>query len=122
MADDCIHDHIEDRGGKGVVLRHTLVPLEWASEVSADSGHHGQSAPVRLKESECPGTNPVRCEKLEGFTLIQGIICLLEVQENIEEDRLPHGHKLLEQLGFEGGGPCTTACSKLVQRIVVCDV
>ena len=51
-------------------------------------------------------TNPVRRENLKASVTTQVIICLLGVQENSEEDRLPHGRKLLEHLGFEGGSPC----------------
>ena len=31
-------------------------------------------------------------------------MCLLDIQEDFEEDCLPHGRKLLEQLGLGGSG------------------
>ena len=118
MVDDGIHNNIEDRGVQGIALCHALVPLEKASKVSAVPGHHGQSVPVCTKKSERPGTNPVSRKNLKAYVPIQGIICLLEVQENLKEDRLPHGRNMLEQLGLEGGGPHSTARPKPVQHIV----
>ena len=100
MADEGIHDHVEDCGGQGVALRHALAPLERASEVSAGPDHHGQLVPVRPQELERTGTNPIRRNNIKASIPIQGIICLLEVQENFKEDRLPHDRELLEQLGL----------------------
>ena len=59
MVDGGIHDHVGDRGGQGVALCHTLVPLERVSKLSAGPGHHGKSSSVRPEESERPGTDPV---------------------------------------------------------------
>ena len=70
MADDGIHDHIEDRGEQGVALRHTSVPLERAYKVPAIIGQHGQSFPVRPKESKRPRIDPVRREKFQGYFLV----------------------------------------------------
>ena len=42
----------------------------------------------------------------------------MEIQEDLEEDLLHHGHKLLEQLGLKVGGPCTTARLETVQHIM----
>ena len=67
------------------------------------------------------GPTPVRCENLKAYVPIQGIICLLDVRENLEENHLPHGCKLLEQLGLEGGGIYPTARLKPVKHIVECD-
>ena len=77
---------------------HAAVLFERKYKVSDGPSHHGQAVPVRPKESDCPEDNPVRCEDLKASVPIQVIICLLEVQENLKEDCLPHGHKLLEQL------------------------
>ena len=102
-------DHVEYRGGKGspwVWSRHPLngstkYPPALATMVS-------QSQYVRRSRS---------VRNLKAYFPIQGIVCLLEVQEYLEEDRLPHGHKLLKDIGLEGGGPRPTACPKPVQHI-----
>ena len=66
MADDGIHDHIENCGLKGFALCDTLVSLERVSKVPVGLGYHGQYVPVRLKKSKRPGTNPVRRKKFQG--------------------------------------------------------
>ena len=118
MADVGVHDHIENNGGQGVALRYTLVPLEWASEVPAGLGHHGNSVPVRLKKSNRPENYPVHCEKFQVPFPVLGVIGFPEIQKYLEEDRLPHGCKLLDQLGLEGGCPCPPSYPKPVERIV----
>ena len=99
-------------------LRHASVPLERAPEVTASPGYHGQLVPVRPKESERPGTELASRKNLKASISIQGIICLLDMQENLEEYRLPHGCKMFEQLGIEISSTCTTSRPKPVQHIV----
>ena len=64
VANGGVHDHIENRGGQGVALRDTSVPLDWASEVPDGVGHHGQAVPVCPKKSNCTGNEPLHCEKV----------------------------------------------------------
>ena len=45
----------------------------------------------------------------------------MKTQQYLKEYRLPHGHKLLEQIGLEGSGPRTPDCPKTVDHIGVCD-
>ena len=70
MADDGVHDHVENHGGQGVALRYTSVPLERASEVHASLPHNSQSVPVRPKKSKRPGTDPVCSEEFQGPFLV----------------------------------------------------
>ena len=76
-------------------MGHSMVPFEREDKVAAGPGHFGLSVPVRLKESERPGADPVCRDNLKASVPIHGVIRLLEVQEYIKEDRLPHGRKLL---------------------------
>ena len=46
VADDGIHKHVEERGGKGLALGHAAVIFEWKYKVSAGPGDHGQLSPV----------------------------------------------------------------------------
>ena len=103
MADYGGHDHVEECGGQGVFLGHSKVTFERKSKVSAGPGHYGQTVPVCTKESDCIGTRIS-----QASFLIQDIICLLEFQENLEEYRIPHQCKLLDQIGLKGSGTCPT--------------
>ena len=62
-----------------------------------------------MKDLDRPGDDAVRRKNLKSYVPIEGIICLLKVQENLKEHRLPHGCNLLEHLGLKGSGPCTMA-------------
>ena len=42
-------------------------------------------------------------------------------QEDHVEDLLPHGCKLLDKLGLEGGGPCAAICPESMEDVVVGD-
>ena len=97
-------------------------PFEWKYKVSAGPGHHGKAVPVCTEDSDLPGADPIHCKDIKASIPIQGIICLLEVQKNLEEDRLPHGHKLLEKLGLKGSGLYSLACPEPVQQILKLDV
>ena len=95
MSDDIVHNHVEECEVQGVYLGHSTVPIEREAKLSAGPSYHSQPVPLRPKESENPEVNPIRCENPEAYVLIQGNIRLLEIQEYLNEDRLPHGHKLL---------------------------
>ena len=86
-------------------MSHSVVPFERKSKVSIGPGYHGQPVSVCSKDSDRPGSNPVRHKSLKEYVLIQGIICLLEVKENLEEDTLPSGPNMLKQLGIKSSGP-----------------
>ena len=108
-------------GGQGVALSHADVPFKRYSKVSAGPGRRGQTVPVCTKESDRTGVDPVHRKNLKASVPKQGIICILEVQEYLEYDRLPHGRMLLKQLGLEGSGPRPTARPKPVQHIAKID-
>ena len=76
-------------------MGNSMVPFEREDIVANGPGHFGQSVPVRLKELERPGADPVCRDNLKEYVPIHGFIRLLEVQEYLKEDRLPHGRKLL---------------------------
>ena len=109
-------------GDRGVSLGYAVVPFEQKSKVSAVPGHHGQVVTVRPKESDRPGSDPISCKDMKASVRIQGIMCLLGVQENLEEDRLPNVPKLLEKICHEGSGPRPPARPLPVQHIVKLDV
>ena len=52
---------------------------------------------------DCPGAHAIAFQNFETTVPVQGIVRLLEVEEDLIEDRLPHFCHMLETLGFEGG-------------------
>ena len=95
MEDECVHDHIEDHGEYGLSLVHTEVSLEEGSIVTPGPGYHGNTAPVRLENTERLGAYPVSRENFETPVPFQGAILLLEVQKYLVYDCLPHGRELM---------------------------
>ena len=78
----------------------------------------GKPESVRPKEPDQPGYDTVRHKNIEASVPIQGITRILEVQEYLKDNRLPHGRKIMDQLGFNGGGTHPTACPKPVQHVM----
>ena len=60
VADDDIHNHIEERGGQGVSLGNSVVSLEGRATVPSNSSHCGDTAPLRPEKLERPGDYPPR--------------------------------------------------------------
>ena len=121
MAYNGIHNHVEELVGQGVYFGHSMIPFQKESKLSAGPGHHGKPVPVCPKELERPGSDPLCLENNEAYVLNQGVIHLLEVQEYLKEDVLPHFHKLLYQIGLKEGNSCHTACPKPVQHVMEID-
>ena len=99
-------------------MSHSTVPFEQECKVSAGYGHHGKPVPVWLKGSDCLWIDPVQRKNLNASVPIQGIICLLEVQEYLKEDRLHHRRKMMKQICLERGGPHPTSRPKPVHHII----
>ena len=118
MADDSVYDRVEDLGGHGVSLGYATVSLKRMSKVYAGPGYHGQAAPFCPNNSDHSVGAPIRRDNHKAPVSVQVIVCLLEIQENLEEDHLSHGRKLLEQLGIEGIGPHLTALLEPVQHVM----
>ena len=53
--------------------------------------------------------------------MVQGIIGFMNTYRYCIQDLLPQIHKLLEQLGFQVGGPGSSACTEAVQGVMKLD-
>ena len=84
-------------------------------------GHHGQLPAVHPEDPEHPRAYPVFHEILQTHVPVQGTVRLLEVQKYLIADRLPHGGKLLQQIGLEGISPHTAAQPKPIGKFMELD-
>ena len=105
-----VHKEIEKFGQEGVAMCHPVESLERGAMVSYRIFYHGEPSPVRLEDLELPGAYAVACQDAEALVPIKGAVPLMDVQEYLVEDLLPHFCKILEQLGFEGGSPRPPDC------------
>ena len=108
MLDHGIHHHLKDGGGEWVPLGDPSVAFEQVPVVVPYPGHHEDVLPVVAENPPCPQSDPVSKEDLHAALSVEVVVRFPDVKE----DLLPRRHHLLEQLGFEGGGPCPLACMK----------
>ena len=95
MAYHYVHHQIEDGGQQRVPLRHASIPAEGFSLLPSHPIHHLDPLPVTAKEAEGPGTHTIYLQDIQAHGHIQGVLCLVQVQENRVKDLLPHGRNLL---------------------------
>ena len=79
MADDGVHNHVEERGVQGVSLGKSRESLERGAIVPSVPIHNGDLTPVRPKNPEHPGVYPICHKNCEANIPIQGVVRLLEV-------------------------------------------
>ena len=65
-----------------------------------------------------PQAYPISHENIHAPIPIKCIIYLLEVEEDFVEELLPHFHNMPNQLGLEGGGPCSPTVPEAMKDIV----
>ena len=87
-----------------VVLCHTSFPFKHRAVITPRSGHHGQAASVGIQQPPGVRDNAAALQDLQAPGPVQSVVHFIQVQEDHVEDLLPHGRKLLKQLGLEGGG------------------
>ena len=105
MANANIHYHVEDHGLHGASLGHTTLFLEGGGTVPPVPSYHSNPNPVCPENLEHAGAHSVLRNNINTFVLVQGVMLLLEVHTYLVEEHLPHGRKLLYQLGIKGVGP-----------------
>ena len=74
-----------------------------------------------LGNSGSPCITPVSPHKGWAPGPIQGIVCLVQVQEDCVEDRLPRDRNLLKQFDLEGCGTRTSSRPEPMEGVVVGD-
>ena len=85
------------------------VPLERGTAKTPHLCHHGQDVPVPPEQDKFLRSQSVSTKDIDTPVPVQGIIYLVQIQEYLLEDLLPHVYNLLEKLGLEGGGPFSAA-------------
>ena len=73
-----------------------MVALESGPVMTTRLCLHLDPDPVRPRDADCPGTHSISCKDIKKAFPVQGIICLVQVEEYGTEDRLPHGDDVLE--------------------------
>ena len=59
--------------------------------------------PVRPQDAECPGTHYVSQQGFKTVATVQGMVGLVEVEEDGMDDHLPHDDDLLKHVCLNGG-------------------
>ena len=90
VAYHCIHHHIEYGGIQWFYLRHTSLSAEGLSIVPSHPRHHMEYLPIPAEEAEVPGTHAICLQDIQEPGPVQGIVHLVQVQENFMRDLLPH--------------------------------
>ena len=107
MATHCVYHHIENGGQQWVALGHPSLSTEGYTVVPSRPFHHPQPHPTLPEEAKGPGPHNITLQDTQAPRHVQGIVSLVQVQEDRMEDRLPQGRNLLNHLEIEDGGTCT---------------
>ena len=121
VADHCVHHHIEYFGQKWVALSDASLSEEGLSGVPSRPCHHLQPLAIPAEEAEGPGPHTISLHDVLAPGPVQGTVCLVQVQEDNTEHRLPQVRNLMEQIDLEGGGPRTATCPEPVEGVVLGD-
>ena len=65
-----------------------------------------------------PRSDPISHDNLHAPLPVECVICLLELEEYYIEDLLPHCRHIIENLGFEGGIPCSPTHLKAMYHVM----
>ena len=118
MAYHRAHHHIEYGRHQWVPLCHSSLSVEGFSVVFSCPLHHLKPLPISAEESEVPRPHAISLQDVQAPVPVQCTVCLVQVQEDCVDYRLPHGRNLMEQLDIEGGGPRTATCSESIEGVV----
>ena len=96
VADHHIHCHIEDCGRQWVALSNASLSAEAFSVLTSRLHHHLQTLPIPMEEAEGPGPHTIFLQDFHSPGPFQENVCLVQVQEDSMDNRLPQGRNLLE--------------------------
>ena len=88
---------------------HPVEVLERGSIITFGLSYHGEPFPVRPEYPDILGYHSVDCQNVETPVPVQGVVQLMEFQEDLIDNLLLHCRQILEQLGFKGVSPCPLA-------------
>ena len=82
---------IEYCGGERISLRHSSIPLKSCPVITARPCHHCQQPPINPEDPTSLGTHAVALQDIKAPGPVQGVIRLVQVQEDHVQDIIPQG-------------------------------
>ena len=83
--------------------------LERGAIITYGISYHGEPFLVHLEYPDLLGDHSVDCQDVDTPVPVQGVVQLMEFQEDLIDNLLLHCRQILEQLGFKGVSPCPLA-------------
>ena len=80
VPDHVIHHHVEYQAGQRFSLGYPTISLEGGGEVSTSPCDHPQPSPVRLQESDLPGSHAIYRQDVEAPVPVQVVVLLIYIQ------------------------------------------
>ena len=77
--------------------------------------------PVPVEEEEGPGIHAISLQDLQAPGTVQGVVHLVQFQEDQVKDLPHHGNELMKQFDLKGGGPRTATHTGPIKGVVVGD-
>ena len=118
MADDGVYDHVEDRGGQGSPCMDPRYSLKGRPEyllvLSTMASRYQYILRIRTVLGPIP-YDERRSWAISRYKVSKG---LPYIQEDLKEDRIPHGCKMLEELSLKGSGLLPQSRPKPVESVI----
>ena len=121
MTNHGVYHHIENGGRRWVALGNPYLSAEGCSILPSRPRNHIQPHPILLEEANGPGPHVTTLQDTHASGPVQGIVSLVQVQDDRTEDHLPQGRNLMNQLDLKGGGTHTANRPESVEEFVVGD-
>ena len=96
-------------------------PLERLPEVSNLPLSHIWQVPILGQEFKYLEDHPAPFQALQGMTLVQHFIGLMEIYKYLVHHLLSQARDMLKEFGLQDGSPCTPLSYKLMQNDVELD-
>ena len=106
-------------GDRGSTCVTPPVPFAGIPVIDAHYLHYDEAAPIPEEQAEGPDPHTIPYEDIYTYLLTQGVVSLTEIEKYLIYYLLPHGCQILEQLGLEGGGPCSSTLSEAMEGIMI---
>ena len=111
-------DIVGDSGSPWVTLQY---PIEGGATISTGPRHCCESSPLLPEEAEVPRAHSLRHQDADALFTVKGIIGFMKIYKYLIHNILTKSHNLLEQLGFQGGGPGASDHTETVEGVMKLD-
>ena len=81
-------------------MGNTSGSLEGVLVVPTFPHRHSSPKPIPGQKSEYPRYHPTPFQYLQGASLVQRVLGLVEINKDLVEELLLHGHNMLEEFGL----------------------